>query len=52
MFDFHQLSSLLEFLPDELFRIDVALLNVVVLGNLLDWNLKRISDLSFIFCDV
>ena len=48
MLDLHQLSSLLEFLPYELFRVNVAFLNVV------DWtlSLSRISDLSITFCDV
>ena len=49
MLDLNQLSSLLEFLPYELFWVNVAFLNVVV-----DWavGLRRISDLSITFCDV
>ena len=48
MLDLHQLSSLLEFLPYELFWVNVAFLNCVV-----DWalSLRRISDLSITFCD-
>ena len=48
LLDLHQLSSLLEFLPYELFWVNVAFLNVV------DWtlSLRRISDLSITFCDV
>ena len=49
MLDFHQLSSLLEFLPYELFRVDVAFLNVVIYWAL---SLRWISDLSVTFSDV
>ena len=48
MLDLHQLCRLLEFLPYELFRVNVAFLNVVDRA----LSLRRISDLSITFCDV
>ena len=50
MLDLNQLSRLLEFLPYELFWVNVAFLNVVVVDRAV--GLRRISDLSITFCDV